>query len=82
MVKVHLATTNQPAAWRVRDALAAHPLLGGALAQIHIKAGADGIILEGWAHDEQVIRLAMQLACRAAGQRAVQHRLHLRAIGK
>jgi hypothetical protein len=29
-----------------------------------------------------VIRLAMQLACRAAGQRAVQHRLHLRAIGK
>lgn len=78
MVKVHRTTTDQPAAWRVRDALAAHPLLGGALAQIHVIASTRGIILDGWALDEQTVALAVRLACRAAGQRAVQTKLRVR----
>ena len=77
MVKVDCQTTDQIVAWRVRDALAAHPLLGGATAQIHIIGGYDEIILEGWAADEQVIHLATQLTRRAAGRRTVAPRLKL-----
>jgi delta 1-pyrroline-5-carboxylate dehydrogenase len=76
MVKVHVTTTDPVTAWRVRDALAAHPLLGGATAQIHVIATTQGILLDGWALDEQTVQLAVRLACRAAGQRAVQPRLH------
>lgn len=75
MVKVHIATTDHVAAWRVRDALAVHPLLGGAMARIHVMATPHGIVLEGWVVDEQTVQLALKLACRAAGQRAVHPRL-------
>lgn len=72
MVKVHHNTTDQIAAWHVRDALAAHPLLGGATAQIHIIAGYEEIVLAGWAVDEAVIQLAIRLTKRVAGKRTVQ----------
>lgn len=75
MVKVHIATTDHVTAWRVRDALAVHPLLGGAMARIHVVATPHGIVLEGWVVDEQTVQLALKLACRAAGQRAVHPRL-------
>jgi hypothetical protein len=75
MVKVHITTTDLCAAWRVRDALAAHPLLGGATAQISVIAQSQRIILDGWAIDDEVIALAVRLARRAAGQRAVQPRI-------
>lgn len=72
MVKVHHNTTDQIVAWRVRDVLAAHPLLGGATAQMHIIAGYEEIVLVGWAVDEAVVQLAIRLTKRVAGKRAVQ----------
>lgn len=75
MVKVHIATTDEAAAWRVRDALASHPLLGGATAQISVTVGKYGVMLDGWALNEHAIQLAVHLACRAAGQRPVQPHL-------
>lgn len=77
MVKVDHNTTDPIVAWRVRDALAAHPLLGGATAQIHIIAGYETIILAGWAADEAVIQLAVRLTRRAAGKRTVQQALQI-----
>lgn len=62
-------------AWRVRDALAAHPLLGGATAQIQIIASYEGIILAGWVLDDQIVQLAIRLAQRAAGKRCIQAQL-------
>jgi hypothetical protein len=62
----------------VRDALAAHPLLGGHLAQITVIAGYEGVVLDGWAQDEDVLHLAVKLARRAAGPRAVQTNLQMR----
>jgi len=75
MVHIEANPRDPAAAWRVRDALAAHPLLGGATAHIKIRAGRDVIILEGWAIDEAVRALAVRLAQRAAGRRTVQVRL-------
>lgn len=77
MVKVHHNTTDQIVAWRVRDVLAAHPLLGGATAQIHIIAGYEEIVLVGWAVDEAVVQLAIRLTQRVAGKRAVQRDLQI-----
>lgn len=79
MVIVHTKTTDHAAAWRVRDALAAHPLLAGALALIKVRATAQGIVLEGWVSHERAIPLAMHLACRVAGQRSVCPNLHTQA---
>jgi osmotically-inducible protein OsmY len=79
MVKVHQHTTDQVVAWRVRDALAAHPLLGGATAQIQVIASYEGVMLDGWVVDEHIMQLAMRLAQRAAGKRCVQQ--HLRTHG-
>lgn len=76
MVQIEIGSRDPAVAWRVRDALAAHPLLGGATAQIRIIASRDLVILEGWALDETVRALALRLAQRAAGRRAVQTRLH------
>jgi hypothetical protein len=81
MVKVHVTTTDLCAAWRVRDALAAHPLLGGATAQISVIAHGQGIVLDGWAIDDEVIALAVRLASRAAGQRTVQPRIGTHRTG-
>ncbi len=75
MVKVDQNTTDQIVAWRVRDALAAHPLLGGATAQIHIIANYECIVLRGWAVDEGVIQLAVRLTRRVAGKRSVEAHL-------
>lgn len=65
-------------AWRVRDLLAAHPLLGGPLAQIQVCAGYEIIYLDGWAFDEKVRQLALRLATRAAGHRAIDMRVQVR----
>jgi|GEM_PF-1952790 len=75
MVKVDQHTTDQIVAWRVRDALAAHPLLGGATAQIHIIASYECIVLSGWAVDDEVIQLATRLTRRVAGKRTVHAEL-------
>jgi osmotically-inducible protein OsmY len=72
-------TTDHAAAWRVRDALAAHPLLAGATAYIRVSAGSQGILLEGWVLNERSARLALHLACRAAGQRSVRPNLQTQA---
>lgn len=77
MVKVDPKTTDQIVAWRVRDTLAAHPLLGGATAQIHIIAGYEAVILVGWAVDESVLQLAVHLTQRIAGKRTVQPELEI-----
>ncbi len=71
MVQVHKTTTDAATAWRVRDVLAAHPLLGGATAQISVVATGRGVALHGWAQDEAIERLALRLALRAAGCRPV-----------
>lgn len=78
MVRVDQNTTDTIVAWRVRDALASHPLLGGHLARIQVIAGYEGVILEGWAQDETVVRLAVKLARRAAGSRSIQTNLQIR----
>lgn len=75
MVRVHFTSTDHINAWRVRDALAAHPLLGGATAHITICAHNHGVVLEGWVIDESTLNLAVRLARRAAGRRAIQVRL-------
>jgi hypothetical protein len=77
MVKVHHHTTDQIVAWRVRDALAAHPLLGGATAQIHIIASYEEVILVGWAVDDTVIQLALRLTRQVAWKRSVQEELQI-----
>jgi osmotically-inducible protein OsmY len=77
MVIVHTTTTDHATAWRVRDALAAHPLLAGAMALIQVSATTQGVVLEGWVQHERAVNLARHLACRAAGQRSVQPNLHI-----
>ena len=80
MVRVDATATDQCTAWRVRDALAAHPLLAGASAQIYIRAGHDGVVLEGWARDERIVQVALRLAYRSVGRRSLQSRLHTHAM--
>ena len=76
MVNVHGSTTDLATAWRVRDALAAHPLLGGATARISVLATRRGVSLHGWAHDAAIEQLALRLARRAAGCRPLSLALH------
>jgi len=78
MVRVEINASDPDTAWRVRDALATHPLLGGATAQITVVAGHHCVMLEGWTVDDQVKQLASRLARRAAGRCAVQLRLQSR----
>jgi osmotically-inducible protein OsmY len=78
MVRVEINAANPNMAWRVRDALASHPLLGGATAQITVVANHNGVILEGWTVDDQIKQLAIRLARRAAGRCTVHMRLHSR----
>jgi hypothetical protein len=75
MIRVHRTTTDPITAWRVRDALAEHPLLAGCAAQIHVTAGAQGVILDGWALDMYMVEVAIRLARRAAGHRVVRPKL-------
>ncbi len=81
MVRVDQRTTDRIVAWRVRDALAAHPLLGGHMAQISVTAGYEGVVLDGWAQDAEVLQLAVKLAHRAAGSRSIQTNLLMRCSG-
>lgn len=75
MVRIDHSTTDTIVGWRVRDALAAHPLLGGHMARIKVVASYEGVILEGWVHDDHVMHLAVKLARRAAGSRSIQANL-------
>ncbi len=76
MVRVAINATDPNTAWRVRDALASHPLLGGATAQITVIAHHNCVQLEGWTVDDQVKQLAMRLARRAAGRCVVRMQVH------
>lgn len=78
MVRVAIDAADPDTAWRVRDALASHPLLGGATAQITVVANHHCVVLEGWTVDDEVKQLAIRLARRAAGRSAVQMRLYSR----
>jgi hypothetical protein len=78
MVRVAINAADPGTAWRVRDALATHPLLGGATAQITVIASHHCVVLEGWTVDDEVKQLAIRLARRAAGRCVVQMRLHSR----
>ena len=78
MVRVAINAADPDTAWRVRDALASHPLLGGATAQITVIASQHCVVLEGWTVDEEVRQLAIRLARRAAGHCVVQLRLNSR----
>lgn len=77
MVRVAINTADPNTAWRVRDALASHPLLGGATAQITVIASQHCVQLEGWTVDEQVKQLALRLARRAAGRCVVHMRVQV-----
>jgi osmotically-inducible protein OsmY len=77
MICVSPSTIDQATAWRVRDAMARHPLLGGAIVQIQIEACRDAVTLEGWVLDEGLQQLAIQIARRAAGSRVVMERLRI-----
>lgn len=78
MVRVAINAANPDTAWRVRDALASHPLLGGATAQLTVIANTHCVVLEGWTVDDQVKQLATRLARRAAGRCVVQIRVQSR----
>jgi hypothetical protein len=75
MVSVSPKAKNETLAWRVRDVLARHPLLGGAMAQISVDACKDAVVLRGWVVDQKLEIVAVRLAKRAAGRRPVQ--IHL-----
>jgi osmotically-inducible protein OsmY len=80
MVRVICNAANPDTAWRVRDALASHPLLGGATAQITVVAKHHCVLLEGWTVDDQVKQLAIRLAQRAAGRSPLQLCIHSRQM--
>lgn len=80
MVRVNGMTTDKATAWRIRDALAAHPLLGGVTAQISVAAGPDGVVLTGWTSDEALLEMAARLAARAAGRRPIRLQIRPRRI--
>ena len=71
MVRVDLMATDKITAWRIRDAMANHPLLGGCTAQISIDAGREYVTLSGWASDQGLSEIAGRLAQNAAGRRLV-----------
>lgn len=71
MVRVAPATSDHITAWRIRDLLASHPMLGGGAAEIRVVADHRRVVLEGWAMDAAVRDLALKMASRAAGKRAV-----------
>ena len=71
MVRVHAMTTDAITAWRIRDILACHPLLGGGTAQIHVEVDHEQVILTGWTADERLLQLVEQLVRRAAGCHAI-----------
>ena len=77
MVRVDLTTTDKITAWRIRDAMACHPLLGGCTAQISIDANHKYVTLSGWTSDERLSEIALQLAQSAAGRRLISANLNI-----
>jgi osmotically-inducible protein OsmY len=77
MVRVTCPGADPSTAWRVRDALALHPLLSGAAARISVVMTKDSVVLEGWILDESLGQTALRLAMRAAGSRPVQAHLQV-----
>ena len=75
MVRVAATTSDPRTAWRVRDTLAAHPMLGGGMANIRVAVDHSRVVLEGWTMDAGIYDLAIRLAARSAGHRAVAARL-------
>jgi osmotically-inducible protein OsmY len=84
MICVSPSTIDKATAWRVRDAMARHPLLGGAIVQIQINACREVVTLEGWVLDEGLQQLATRIAVRAAGSKPVaeQLRIHRNSINE
>lgn len=78
MIQVSSGSGDTALAWRVRDALARHPLLGGATTDITIEVSSQIITLEGWVLDEGLSDLAQRLASRAAGRHPIRLRLLIR----
>jgi hypothetical protein len=77
MVRVDLMTTDKITAWRIRDAMACHPLLGGCTAQISIDANYEHVTLSGWTSDERLSEIALRLAQNAAGRRLISVNLNV-----
>lgn len=71
MVTVHVQSTDQITAWRIRDVLACHPLLAGTAVEIQISATRDGVVLHGCARDARLVQTAVRLARSTAGRRVV-----------
>lgn len=82
MIQVSSSSREMAIAWRVRDALARHPLLGGATADIQIEMCSHVVVLEGWVLDEGLSDLVHRLASRAAGQRPIRTSLRVRRPGR
>ncbi len=78
MVRIEPTTIDRVTAWRIRDALASHPTLGGGAADICVIADHSQVVLEGWTMDSKVHDLAIKLANRAAGRRTVSSHLAIR----
>lgn len=72
MVTVHCRTTDTITAWRVRDALACHPLLGGATADIAIEATHAHVTIHGWIAKQELTMVVNRLARQSAGRRTVE----------
>lgn len=75
MVTVHVQSTDQITAWRIRDVLACHPLLAGAAVEIQIAATHDAVVVHGWARDARLVQMAVRLARSTAGRRVVHTHL-------
>ena len=75
MVKVSQQTKDHATAWRVRDAMARHPLLGGCAVRILVCGERRHVTLNGWAGDRRLAELALHLARRAAGNSSVSSEL-------
>lgn len=80
MVKVSNKAREKIVAWRVRDAMARHPSLNSASAQIDVltewnEMGQLVVVLQGWTLDEQLHCLASRLAGSATSC-PVQLKLH------
>jgi hypothetical protein len=77
MIRVTIGASDPITAWRVRDALASHPVLGGAASAISVGASHDRVVVEGWILDADLQAVATRLARRAAGARPVLIRLQV-----
>jgi osmotically-inducible protein OsmY len=80
MVRVSAVAPDLGTAWRIRDTMAAHPLLGGATAQIEVSASHECVTLDGWTLDEGLIKVAEKLAKPVAGKRSVENRIQAKRV--